>query len=414
MSAVAELTTTTDPRKGGLNAEFLSWFQNAPLGLAWCDAQGRVMALNPAMEQALGDLNSPGPLHLSDLFPGQNREWIAELLSGKRDNFQIEGQGNEHLMQPVRWSVWRVSQCGGSDYIVAAAGTLSSPNQHFPEADRFEAVGRLTGGVAHDFNNLLTGVLLYCDLLLGTLAPDDRACRYAEEIRKAGFEASELVRQLLSLAKPARGYAKAVCVNDIADGMRNFLTRLAGENIELMLHLDPSLGRVQMDPARAQQVLLNLVLNARDAMPRGGQITVETRDCKVEMLANSSFNGKSCLRCVLLVVADNGAGMDMETRERMFEPFFTTKASQGTGLGLANVRDIVSRHGGLIHVESALGKGTRISVLLPALLVTPARDSANPNAANPNSENPDTGNPDTGNPDSRNPGPDPAKSGKLF
>jgi signal transduction histidine kinase len=380
MSPLAELRMNTEPRKEGPKAEFLSWFQNAPLGLAWCDTQGCVMALNPAMEQMLGDSNAPGPLHLSDPFRGQDRELIAELLTGQRDHLQIEGVASEHLKQRVRWLAWRAPQQDGSCHILAAAGILSSTGQHPEQTDRLEAMGRLTGGVAHDFNNLLTGVLLCCDLLLETLDPEDGARRYAEEIRRAGFEASGLVRQLLSLAKPDRGGARAMSLNDTVNGMRNFLARRVGENIGLNLDLDPNLALVQMDPAKAQQILINLVLNARDAMPRGGRITVETRDCKIEMLPNSSFNRKSFLRCALFAVADNGTGMDVETREHLFEPFFTTKASQGTGLGLTTVHDIVSNHGGLIHVESQLGGGTRVSVLLPVLSVTPAAIAAGPDS----------------------------------
>jgi len=154
--------------------------------------------------------------------------------------------------------------------------------------------------------------------------------------------------------------------------MRNLLVRLIGENIELKFNLDPNLGLVKMDPTQSQQILLNLVLNARDAMPGGGTITVETSNCRVQALAEArpgNSNGTS-LPCALFVVSDTGLGMDAKTQAHLFEAFFTTKAGKGTGLGLATVYDIVSGSGGLIHVESALGCGTRVSAILP--LVPPS------------------------------------------
>jgi signal transduction histidine kinase len=137
--------------------------------------------------------------------------------------------------------------------------------------------------VAHDFNNLLTGVLLYCDLLMAHLEPNHRVRKYAEEIRKAGMQATGLVRQLLAVARPTHSEPRVLSLNEIAEGMRNLLVRLIGENIDLQFHLDPNLGLVKMDPTQSQQILLNLVLNARDAMPGGGQITVETSNCKVQV-----------------------------------------------------------------------------------------------------------------------------------
>jgi signal transduction histidine kinase len=149
--------------------------------------------------------------------------------------------------------------------------------------------------------------------------------------------------------------------------MRDLLDRLTGENIELRLRLDSKLGLTRMDPTQAQQILLNLVLNARDAMPRGGQITIETANCRVQVQAPGGVGQSrdAYLPCALLAVEDNGLGMDESVRSHVFEPFFTTKAGKGTGLGLATVYDIVATSGGLIHVDSQPACGTRISVLLP-------------------------------------------------
>jgi two-component system cell cycle sensor histidine kinase/response regulator CckA len=281
--------------------------------------------------------------------------------------------------------------------------TLQGNNAEEPKLlcpnEQLESVGRLTGGVAHDFNNLLTGVLLYCDLILA-VDSDDRVRRYATEIRNAGIQATGLVRQLLAVSRPTNHDPRLLSLNEIAEGVRDLLARLIGENIELRFRLSPSLGLVRMDPTQAQQILLNLVLNARDAMPGGGQITVETSNCRLQIVSEStsestlesrdahkivwnesSFAESSgasrvaSLPCVLFVVEDNGAGMDATTKSHLFEAFFTTKPKgKGTGLGLATVHDIVTGNGGLIHVESALTRGTRITVLLPHILQA-AQDS---------------------------------------
>jgi two-component system, cell cycle sensor histidine kinase and response regulator CckA len=245
------------------------------------------------------------------------------------------------------------------------------------QEERLEAMGRLAGGVAHDFNNILTGVLLYCDLLLANLEPGHQARKYAEEIRSAGTQATGLIRQLFAVVRPTNSEPRLLSLNEIAEGMWNLLNRLIGENLELKLNLDPNLGLVEMDPTQAQQILLNLVLNSRDAMPGGGQITVETGNCKVQILTEQvppaqtlndaqRANSTVLLPCALFVVRDNGSGMDAATQAHLFEAFFTTKsAGKGTGLGLSTVYKIVTSNGGLIHIDSAPGSGTRVTVLLP-------------------------------------------------
>ena len=232
---------------------------------------------------------------------------------------------------------------------------------------RWEAIGRLTGGVVHDFNNLLTGIMLYCDLLLSSLDARDRRRRYADEIRSAIVQSAALVQQLLVFARPQAVSSRTLSLNQVAQGMQSLLARLIGENIALDLRLDPELGEVRTDQAQAQQILLNLVLNARDALPNGGKITIETRNCRFQPVAGSlPQDSAAILPCVLLAVRDNGNGMTAETRRRIFEPFFTTKNSgKGTGLGLTTVRSIVTTNRGLIHFESESGRGTSVMILLP-------------------------------------------------
>lgn len=250
---------------------------------------------------------------------------------------------------------------------------------------RWDAIGRLTGGVVHDFNNLLTGVMLYCDLLLSTMDSRDLRRRYADEIRTAIVQASALVRQLLVFARPQATPNRELSLNGVAQTMQGLMTRLIGENIALDLRLDPDLGAVNIDQAQAQQILLNLVLNARDALPDGGRITVETRNCSFQPVAGALAQSPApTFPCVLLVVADNGHGMTAETQRRLFEPFFTTKNDgHGTGLGLTTVRSIVTTNRGLIHFESEAGRGTQVMILLPR-----AAQSADTNLSN--TVNPDS------------------------
>jgi two-component system cell cycle sensor histidine kinase/response regulator CckA len=377
MSAAVEITSAED-----FPTEFRMLFENAPFGLAHCQTDGRVISMNAALERMLG---SPAASHLrlADLIRVPDHTaangLISELSQGHRNSFQIESPTTESRGQTLHWTVWRSTQGNASDDHIYALAQECSPAQigeQRLQAGRLEAVGRLAGGVAHDFNNLLTGVLLYCDLLVATLEPGNRARKYAEEIRKAGLQATGLVRQLLAIVKPTRSEPRLLSLNDIAESMRNLLVRLIGENIELKFTLDSDLGLIKMDPTQAQQILLNLALNARDAMPGGGRISIETSDCRLQVLADAGDKPSQnlFLPCALLTVEDNGAGMDAHVRAHLFEPFFTTKEGKGTGLGLATVHDIVTGNGGLIYVNSEMGRGTRFSVILP-LVPAPLTDS---------------------------------------
>ena len=385
MSAAAEIPWTPQDS----NAELHPLLENAPLGLAQCQRAGNITALSPALEQMLGGKPRIARcLNFADLVDPQDRaraeRLLAELFDSRRDSFQMDSGSRVGNLRPLHWTAWRVKGTNSDpDYALVLAEDASrsqQADQRLRQAERLEAVGRLAGGVAHDFNNLLTGVLLYCDLLMAHLEPCHRVRKYAEEIRNAGMQATGLVRQLLAVARPTTCEPRLLLLNDIAEGMRNLLVRLIGENIELKFNLDPNLGLIKMDATQCQQILLNLVLNARDAVSGatsegtsgGGQITIETCNCKVQVLTvphsgvlDSGSGSQALLPCALFVVADNGGGMDAGTRARLFEAFFTTKAGKGTGLGLATVHDIVSSNGGLIHVDSAPSCGTRVSVLLP-------------------------------------------------
>jgi signal transduction histidine kinase len=256
----------------------------------------------------------------------------------------------------------------GRDFQVISTRDIGPQKQlekRLEESQKMEAIGRLLGGVAHDFNNLLTGVMLYCDLLIAELEKDSRSHRHAREMRHAGEQSAELVRQLLAVARPQPMESRVFALNVVVAGAEHLLIRLIGENIVFHTSLAHDLGSVRMDPARLQQILLNLVLNARDAMPNGGQITLTTRN-RTAALPGAPDRKPELMPCVELTVADNGCGMDAETLSRAFEPFFTTKKSgRGNGLGLATACSLVKQDGGTMLAESTPGIGTRISVLLP-------------------------------------------------
>jgi signal transduction histidine kinase len=397
MNAAAQSPWTPQDSRTDLHALFV----NSPFALAECRPEGNIIVVNPALEQMLqmpDGMPAVSPsLRFTDMLRPQDRaraaRMLGELFDGQYNSFQLNSRTAGADGRPVCWTVWRVSGANGEpDYAMALAEDTprnEAAEERLRQAEKLQAVGRLAGGVAHDFNNLLTGVLLYCDLLMAHLEPCHRVRKYAEEIRNAGVQATGLVRQLLAVAQPTNCEPQLLSLNLIAEGMRNLLTRLIGENIELKFELDPNLGLIRMDPTHSQQILLNLVLNARDAMPGGGQITVETSNCKVQVLnehvlteqalrqPGAGAGRPATLPCALFVVADNGAGMDAATQAHLFEAFFTTKPGHGTGLGLATVHDIVRGNGGLIHVESAPACGTRVNVLLPLVpeAVLMARDS---------------------------------------
>jgi two-component system, cell cycle sensor histidine kinase and response regulator CckA len=234
--------------------------------------------------------------------------------------------------------------------------------QQLLQAQKMEAVGRLAGGIAHDFNNLLTAILGYGELLLRELGERDHRRQRVEEILKATQRAIDLTRQLLAFSRRQALEPRVVELTAVVAGMENMLRRLIGEQVVLETRLDPELGAVRGDPGQLEQVILNLALNARDAMPEGGTITLETRNQTLAKTDGSIPSGSY----VVLEVSDTGQGMAPDVLAHVFEPFFTTKElGRGTGLGLATVHGIVSQSQGHITVESRPGEHSRFTVILP-------------------------------------------------
>ncbi|MGD0091629.1 MAG: response regulator [Planctomycetota bacterium] len=247
------------------------------------------------------------------------------------------------------------------------------------QSQKMEAIGRLAGGVAHDFNNLLTVIMGRTELTMIRVKSDERLWHELELVYKTGARAAALTRQLLAFSRQQVLQPVMLDLNEVVAGIEDMLRRMLGEDISLVTVLEPGLGTVKADPSQLEQVLMNLAVNARDAMPGCGKLTIETATIRLdESYCRSHANAKpGCY--VLLAVTDTGCGMDAETQSRIFEPFFTTKEQgKGTGLGLSTVYGIVKQSGGNIEVYSEVGKGTTFKIYLPLAegVVQPVRPSA--------------------------------------
>ncbi|MFB3924129.1 MAG: ATP-binding protein [Terriglobia bacterium] len=238
--------------------------------------------------------------------------------------------------------------------------------EEFRQAQKMEAVGRLAGGVAHDFNNMLTVIDGYSQLALGRLAPGDTLHDYIQEIQSASKRAGAMTRRLLAFSRRQVLQPQVVDLNVLASDTEKMLRRLIGEDIELVVVRQEGLGAVRCDPAQIEQVLANLAVNARDAMPQGGKLIIETANAELDEDYARTHAGVKAGPYAMLAVTDTGCGMDQETQLHIFEPFFTTKEKgKGTGLGLATVYGIVKQSGGSIWVYSELGRGTTFKIFLP-------------------------------------------------
>lgn len=292
-----------------------------------------------------------------------------ELIACRCESYQLEALYARNAGDPI-WGRSELVLIGAKAEPPLVLVTLEdisaqkAAREQLNEAQKMESMGRLVGSVAHDFNNLLTGILLYCDLLIEAKDTNEQSQRYAGTIRVAAEHGASLLKQLLTIARKQVVEPQVLSLNQLVASMSDLLTRLVGERICLQFDFAKGLWNVLLDPTQAQQVVLNLVLNARDAMPKGGNIVVTTKNCFRES-SESGINR----RIVSLAVSDSGCGMDENTKARLFQPFFTTKPrGKGNGLGLATVHRIVQDAGGAISVETAEGKGARIEIVLPGVL----------------------------------------------
>lgn len=247
-----------------------------------------------------------------------------------------------------------------------ALEALANTERQLIQSQKLEAVGRLAGGISHDFNNLLTVILGYSDIMLRQLSQEHPLRRYLDEIVRASERASALTRQLLAFSRKQVMQPKVFGVNNVVSELEKMLRRMIGEDIELRVSLHPDLGNIKADPVQLEQVIMNLVVNARDAMPKGGKLTIETSNVYLDQTYATEHMSVEPGTYVMLAISDTGCGMDKDTRQRIFEPFFTTKAQgKGTGLGLSTVYGIVKQSGGNIWVYSEEGRGSTFKIYFP-------------------------------------------------
>jgi signal transduction histidine kinase/ActR/RegA family two-component response regulator len=291
---------------------------------------------------------------------------LAALLEGvhalEEGNFTypIEARGSDELAQVTR------AFDGMRGTLQRNEAERQQLEEQLRQAQKMEALGRLAGGVAHDFNNLLTVIKGHSELLIDRMKPADVSYGSTQQIMKTADRAASLTRQLLAFSRMQVLQPRIVDLNSLVADMSKLLRRLVREDIEFSFRLGDSLGRVKADPGQMEQVLLNLTVNASDAMPQGGKLTIETKNLKADAAYAHARPPLRPGHYVQFVVTDTGHGMDAATKSRVFEPFFTTKeAGKGTGLGLATVYGVVRQSGGFIWVESSPGNGARFEIYLP-------------------------------------------------
>ncbi len=362
-------------------AHYRSLVQNAPYGIFRVTEEGRFLAVNPALVAMLGYASGDELLAtpIGDVYrdPGGFERLVAGYhATGRVQTVDAQWKRRDGRAVAIRLSgraaVEEDGTVTGFEMIVDDVTDRRHLEEQLRQAQKMEAVGRLAGGVAHDFGNLITAILGYSRLLSRDMPDDDARRSDVEEIRLTAERAGALTRQLLAYSRRQILAPRLLDLNQVVADMAGMLRRLIGEDIELATVPDADLGCVRADPSQIGQVLVNLVVNARDAMPTGGRLTIETANADLDADFARRHTGVQAGEHILLAVSDTGTGMDAATRAHLFEPFFTTKPpGQGTGLGLATVYGIVKQSGGSIWVYSELSQGTTFKIYLPRV-----RDSA--------------------------------------
>jgi len=358
------------------------FFAVAPIGIVLLDAEGRIDTANQAFLDMAGKrLEDVGGQRVVDLFGEEDRTPVAERLAGARANgaaavpLDVRLDSGGGTVASLYVSRMRQEDGGETGHMLHLIDTTEQKNleMQFAQSQKMQAVGQLAGGVAHDFNNLLTAMIGFCDLLLLRHKPGEESFADIMQIKQNANRAANLVRQLLAFSRQQTLQPKILNLTDVVADISSLLRRLIGARIELKTIHDRDLGLVKVDQGQIEQVIINLAVNARDAMPDGGTMTIRTSNARVddpvkyghELLPDGDY--------VLVEIDDTGTGIASEHLGRIFEPFFSTKAvGSGTGLGLSTVYGIVKQTGGYIFVKSVLGRGTTFSIYLPRHADEPA------------------------------------------
>jgi two-component system cell cycle sensor histidine kinase/response regulator CckA len=374
---IRDLTEQKRVQKEMVQSEerFRKLFDANTIGIVIADLSGKTLEANDAYLDMLGLTREElieGTVHWNELTPPEHSagdQLAVEQLkrTGIAPPWEKELFRKDGTRIPILIGVAMLEATEASciAYIVDLTERRRLEGQ-FHQAQKMEAVGQLAGGVAHDFNNLLTVILGYTDLLAAKLDPGSLEVRDLDEIRKAGERAATLTRQLLAFSRRQVLERKVIDVNALTVRTENMLRRVIGEDLQLVTVLDPALRRVFADAGQLEQVIMNLAVNARDAMPRGGKLTIETANVELDQAYARQHGPVKAGSYVMIAVSDTGVGMSSDTLAHMFEPFFTTKEQgKGTGLGLATVYGIVKQSGGYVWAYSEVGKGTTFKMYLP-------------------------------------------------
>ena len=359
LSSIADAVVTTD-RKGRIT--FLNAAAETLTGWSRVDATGRPAGniLRLLDERSREPIDSPLSRVINEKVPiGLQDHAVLVSRSGVETPI-------EHSASPVRDSSGHIR---GAMLVFRDIQKRRISEEQAMHAQKMEAVGRLAGGVAGDFNNVLTVITGYAELMRAEVAPSSPTRRYVDEIIYAGERAAALTRHLLAFSRGSNDQASVLDLNGVITGMKPMLNRLLGQNIELILLTSPGLGRVKVGPEQIEQVVVNLATNARDAMPQGGKLVIETANVDVGEADGTKNVGVRPGSYVMLAISDTGIGMDSQTRSRLFEPFFTTKApGQGSGLGLATVYGAVKQADGQVTVYTQPNCGTIFEIYLPRVI----------------------------------------------
>jgi PAS domain S-box-containing protein len=356
---------------------FSKAFRSSPLAVTIStEAEGRYLDVNDAFLQMLGYQRQEVIGHTASELdfwaqPSERVEMIRQLGErGRVTGFQTQYTTSKGKKREAEVSAELV-ELDGQRCMLAIIRDITETQQleaQFRQAQKMEAVGRLAGGMAHDFNNLLGVIIGYSDLSQSLITPESPVNRHLEQIKKASNRAVSLTRQLLAFSRQQVVFPKALDLNEVVRNMTNMLQRMVGEDVAISFRPILPIGSVHADPGQIEQVLMNLVVNARDAMPSGGQIVIETAHAEVDEHYVSEHPGSRTGQNVVLAVSDTGCGMSEEIKSQIFEPFFTTKeVGKGTGLGLSTVYGIVKQSGCYISVDSEPGKGTTFKIYFPRM-----------------------------------------------